>query len=79
MRNHSGGLLRELGSGESVLVTSRGRSAALVVPPAADTLTALIASGQACPAVAARSTLRAIHRTQGRYTTKILADQCGER
>ena len=79
MRNHSGELLRDVASGESVLITSRGRPAALVVPPITDELAALVAGGQARVPTAQLSTLRAIRRTHGASTAEILADLRGER
>ncbi len=50
MRNNSSDILRAVAAGETVRVTNRGRLAAVISPPNEQTLTRLVADGQARPA-----------------------------
>lgn len=78
MRNNSGEILRRVEAGESVQVTNNGRVAALIVPPASDTLTALAQRGQLRRALREPSSLRNIRRrTTQRSSEQILADSRG--
>lgn len=79
MRNNSGEILRRVEAGESVRVTNNGRVAALIVPPAGDTLAELAERGQLRPALRDASTLRDIRRRAAQRTSEqILADSRGQ-
>lgn len=78
MRNESAVVLRRVEEGETILVTNSGRPAAVIGPPPADALSALVAQGQVRKATAPTSTLRDIRRrTAERSTSELLDDVRG--
>lgn len=62
MRNQSGEILRQVASGETIQVTSRGRVVAWIVPPAIDTFSDLVSRGQVREARRPLSSLALVRR-----------------
>jgi prevent-host-death family protein len=78
MRNSSGEILRAVAAGETVQVTNNGQVAAVISPPAGDSLDRLTAQGQARPArrpVADLTTIR--RRTAQRASAELIDDARG--
>lgn len=80
MRNNSGEILRAVAAGESVQVTNNGQVAAVISPPSRDSLSELVARGQARPARKPLSTLGSVRRRKvSRPSAEIVADSRGRR
>jgi prevent-host-death family protein len=78
MRNQSGEILRQVAAGESIRVTNHGEVTALIVPPASDPLTDLVARGQARPPrVPVDALQRIARRESSRPSDEIVADVRG--
>ncbi len=78
MRNHSGEILRAVAAGESVQVTNNGQVAAVINPPAGDTLARLQAQGLARAARRPIAVLSTIRRGKSPLTSEhIVADVRG--
>lgn len=72
LRNHSGEVLRAVESGESVVVTNRGKPVAVVNPyvEGRSSLELLRASGQTRPAQRPVSVLRGVARKRSRLASE---------
>lgn len=78
MRNNSGEILRAVAAGESVQVTNNGQVAAIISPPSGDSLTELVARGQARPARKPLASLQAVRRGKAsRTSAEIVTDSRG--
>jgi antitoxin (DNA-binding transcriptional repressor) of toxin-antitoxin stability system len=74
MRNSSGAILRAVAAGETVQVTNNGQVAAVISPPAGDSLDRLIAQGQAWPARRAAVELSTIRRRPAKWSSAELVE-----
>jgi prevent-host-death family protein len=74
MRNSSGEILRAVAAGETVQVTNNGQVAALISPPAGDSLDRLVAQGQARPARRPVTDLSTIRRRKAKWTSAELVE-----
>jgi prevent-host-death family protein len=74
MRNSSGEILRAVAAGETLLVTNNGRIAAVISPPAADSLAGLAALGQVRPARRGIADLSAIRRRRAQRSSAQLVE-----
>lgn len=78
MRNNSGEILRAVAAGESVQVTNNGQVAAVISPPSGNSVSELVARGQARAARAPLSSLGAVRRRKaGRSSADIVSDARG--
>lgn len=69
MRNNSGEVLRAVAAGETVQVTNNGQLAAVISPPAGDSLDRLVAQGQVRPARRGIADVLAIRRRKAKRTS----------
>lgn len=75
LRNESAEVLRRVDAGETILVTNRGRPAAVIGPPPHDVLSLLAAQGQVREALESPATIRSIKRRASRRpAAEIVAD-----
>lgn len=80
MRNNSAELLRQVKSGERVLITNNGQASAVIGPPEQTQIDQLIATGRARAPRADLSTLRSLsRRTPTTPSADILRDVRGDR
>lgn len=78
LRNNSADVLRRVEAGESFQITNRGRLVARLVPVEGSVLSDLLASGNARPALAERSTLTKVLRRKASVSTaRIIEDVRG--
>lgn len=80
MRNQSAEVLRRVEAGESMIVTNRGRAAAVIGPVGRSPLEELAEQGQVRVAIRSVDSLRSISRRRSTLTsTQIIADSRGLR
>lgn len=80
LRNESADVLRRVAAGETIVVTNRGRAAAVIGPVGASVLDELAERGQVRRATTDAAALASIRRGRSERTTSdLLAEVRGER
>lgn len=78
LRNSSGEILRAVAAGESMQITNHGQVAAVISPPAGDSLAQLVTRGEARPARRPLAELATVRRSRAsRSSDDLIADSRG--